>query len=49
VLIVDDQIFNIHALQAILEHKFNILPERTDYALNGQEALEKIIQDTDSF
>ena len=45
ILIVDDQIFNIQALEAILLHKFNISINSIDRCLNGEEALDLITVD----
>ena len=45
ILIVDDLIFNIQALESILENKFNIAKSSIDHALNGEEALEIISND----
>ena len=42
ILIVDDQIFNIQASKAILEHRLNIPNELCDHALNGIEAFEMV-------
>lgn len=43
ILIVDDQSFNINALIIILKHAIGIDPTICDKALNGLEALDKII------
>ena len=45
ILIVDDQIFNIQALESILESKFNISKKIIDHAMNGEEALSIIEKD----
>ena len=45
ILIVDDQIFNIQAAKAILEHKLSISTEICDFALNGIQAYELIQED----
>jgi len=42
ILIVDDQIFNIQAAMAILEHRFDFKADRIDYALNGEAALDMV-------
>jgi len=46
VLIVDDQVFNIEAILAILEFKFKMQPQDfCDRALNGEEALTLFTDD----
>ena len=47
ILIVDDQVFNLDALAAILIHKFMVPQELIDTALNGEQALEKVVNDID--
>ena len=46
-LIVDDQIFNLNALQSILELKFNIPSENIVTALNGELALQIMREEVD--
>eukprot|EP00347_Sterkiella_histriomuscorum_P008982 403342980 len=41
ILIVDDNIFNIITLQAIIEMQFNL---KVDKATNGQEGIDKVVQ-----
>ena len=41
ILIVDDNVFNIIALELILKEKFKI---KNDKALNGQLAIDKVIE-----
>jgi len=44
-LVVDDQVFNIQALKAILLYKFKIPDSLVDSAFNGQEALSIVEKD----
>ena len=49
ILIVDDQIFNIQALESILVYKFNLSKNIIDHALNGEEALEIMKKDLSNY
>ena len=47
ILIVDDQIFNIIAIKVLIQSYLHVDPDLIcDFAMNGKEALNKVIQNT---